>query len=90
MITARMAGALRKMTGGKEEVLLEAGDVRECIDKLERDYPGIKLKFCDENGLLLDSINIYINGDNIRDLRGLDSTLREGDEADFMSGFAAG
>ena len=90
MITARLTGTLRKLTGGKEEVLLEAGDVKECIDKLEQDYPGIRLKFCDENGLLLDTINIYINGDNIRDLQGFETTLREGDEVDFMSGFAAG
>ena len=90
MITARMTGGFRKLTGGKEEILLEAGDVKECIDKLEQDYPGIRLKFCDENGLLLDSINIYMNGDNIRDMKGLETTLREGDEVDFMSGFAAG
>jgi molybdopterin synthase sulfur carrier subunit len=90
MITARLTGGLRKLTGGKEEILLEAGDVKECIDKLEQDYPGIRLKFCDENDLLLDSINIYMNGDNIRDLQGLETTLREGDEVDFMSGFAAG
>jgi molybdopterin converting factor small subunit len=90
MITARMAGGLRKLTGGKEEILVEAGDVKECIDKLEQDYPDIKEQFCDQNGLLLDSINIYLNGDNIRDMKGLETTLREGDEVDFMSGFAAG
>ena len=90
MITARMAGGLRKLTGGKEEIFVEAGDVKECIDKLEQDYPDIKEQFCDQNGLLLDSINIYLNGDNIRDMKGLETTLREGDEVDFMSGFAAG
>jgi molybdopterin converting factor small subunit len=90
MITARLTGGFRKLTGGKEEILLEAGDVKECIDKLERDYPDVKLKFRDENGMLLDSINIYVNGDNIRDLQGFETALREGNEVDFMSGFAAG
>jgi molybdopterin converting factor small subunit len=40
--------------------------------------------------MLLDSINVYVNGDNIRDLQGLETALREGDEVDFMTGFAAG
>lgn len=90
MITARLTGGLRKLTGDNDEILFEAGDVKECIDKLEQNYPGTKRKFRDENCLLLDSINIYINGDNIRDLQGLETTLQEGDEVDFMSGFAAG
>lgn len=90
MITARLTGGFRKLTGGKEKILLEAGSINECIDKLERDYPGVKTTFCDGKGMLLDSINIYVNGNNIRDLQGLETALREGDEVDFMTGFAAG
>ena len=78
------------MTGGNDEILLEAADVNECIDKLDQKYSDTKGKFRDENRLLLDSINIYINGDNIRDLKGLETALQKGDEVDFMSGFAAG
>ena len=90
MVTARLTGGLRKLTGGNDEILLEAGDVNECIDKLEQKYSDTIGKFRDENRLLLDSINIYVNGDNIRDLKELETALREGDEVDFMSGFAAG
>ena len=90
MITARLTGGLRRLTGGNDEILLEAGDVNECIGKLEKDYPATKGKFRDENYLLLDSVNIYINGDNIRELQGLETNLQEGDEVDFMSAFAAG
>jgi len=90
MITARLTGGLRKLTGGNDEILLKAGDVNECIDKLEQKYSDTKGKFRDENRLLLDSINIYINGDNIRDLKELGTALQKGDEVDFMSGFAAG
>jgi len=90
MIIARLSGSLRKLTGGKEEIMLKAGNIKECIDKLEQDYAGIKESFCDQNGLLLDSINIYLNGDNIRDLQGLETLLQQGDQVDFISAFAAG
>ena len=90
MITVRLTGGLCKLTGGNEEILLKAGNVNECINKLEQNYPDTKEKFRDQNCRLLDSINIYINGDNILYLQGLETTLREGDEVDFMSGFAAG
>lgn len=90
MVTARMSGGFQKLTGDNEEVSLEASDVKECIDKLEQKYPGIKGKFCDENGRILDHIAVYVNGDNIGDLQGLETPLKDGDEVDFMSGFAGG
>lgn len=90
MVIARMSGGFQKLAGDNEEVSLEAGDVKECIDKLEQKYPGIKGNFCDENGRLFDHIAVYINGDNISELQGLETPLKDGDEVDFMSGFAGG
>lgn len=90
MVTARLSGELRKLTKGQEEVTLAASDIEECINNLEQQFPGAKKKFCDEKGEVLESINIYVNGDNIRSLQGLSTPLKEGDEVDFMSAFAAG
>lgn len=90
MITARLTGQLSKLSNGVEEFSFQADNIINCIDNLEQQFPGAKEKLCDENGQLYDSINVYINGDNIRSLEGLSSILKEGDEVDFMSGFAAG
>ena len=90
MVIARMSGQLRKLAGGNNEVEIEAGDVKECITNLEKQFPGIESRLCNEKGLVLESINIYVNGDNIRSLKDLSTKLKEGDEVDFMSAFAAG
>jgi molybdopterin synthase sulfur carrier subunit len=90
MVIARMSGQLRKFASGNDEVEIEAGDVKECINNLEKQFPGIESKLCNEKGLVLESINIYVNGDNIRFLKDLSTKLKEGDEVDFMSAFAAG
>jgi molybdopterin synthase sulfur carrier subunit len=90
MITARLTSGLEKLTGGNEEILLEAASIRECIEKLEQNYPGVKDKFCNENGELFDHIAVYINGDNICEMQGIETALKDGVEVDFMSGFAGG
>lgn len=90
MAIARLTGSLRRMTGDKDEIRLAAGDIKECIDKLEQYYPGIKKAICDQDGFLLDSINIFLNGDNIRHLQGLETALQQDDEVVFMSAFAGG
>lgn len=90
MITARLTSGLEKLTGGNEETLLQAATVGECIEQLEQKHPGVKDKFCDENGRLFDHIAVYINGDNICEMQGLETPLKDGDEVDFMSGFAGG
>ncbi|MDY6842696.1 MAG: MoaD family protein [Thermodesulfobacteriota bacterium] len=90
MIVARLSGELRKLTQGEEEVKLVASDVQACINNLEAQFPGVKAKFCDEKGEVLDSISIFVNGDNIHSLQGLSTPLKEGDEVDIMSAFAGG
>ncbi len=90
MVIARMSGQLRKLTNGNVEINIEAHDVKTCINNLEKQFSGIIQKLCDEKGLVLDAINIYVNGDNIRALQNLDTPLKDGDEVDFMSAFAAG
>ena len=90
MITVRLSGELRKLIDGKEEVKFVVGDIEGCINILEQQYPGVRKQFIDEKEEVRDEINIYVNGDNIRALEGLSTPLKEGDEVDFMSAFAAG
>ena len=90
MIVIRLAGQFRKLVEGKSEVELTAGDVSECISNLENNYPGVKARLYDDNGEVREYIDIYLNGDNIRSLDGLSTPLKEGDEIDILSAFAAG
>lgn len=42
---------LRDLTGGQETVTATGARVRDIIDSLERQYPGIKARLCDGDGL---------------------------------------
>lgn len=42
MVKVVVWGSLKPHTGGRAEIELDAANVRELIDKLGRDYPGLK------------------------------------------------
>ncbi|HDL07222.1 MAG TPA: molybdopterin synthase sulfur carrier subunit [Desulfobacteraceae bacterium] len=90
MALVRFAGQLRKLVNGNVELNFTASNISECIKNLDAQFPGIKENLCDNNGELLESINVYVNGDNVRYLNGLTTTLKGEDEVDIMSAFAAG
>jgi len=74
---------------GKDEIELQAETVGECVGILEKDFPDLKSEIC-ENGEVLKTINIYVNGDEISSINGLSTLLKVEDEIDIMSAFAAG
>ena len=51
----------RSLTGGRETVEVEGSTVGDCLHHLIRQYPGMKEKIFDEQGKLLNTIEIYLN-----------------------------
>ncbi len=68
---------LRRFLNNQEEVLVEGNTVGECIDDLDRKYPGFK-QLIVTNGRLLDIFEIYINQDNAYSQE-LAKPVKEGD-----------
>jgi molybdopterin synthase sulfur carrier subunit len=67
--------ALYARTGQRRSATASGNTVREVIEVLERDFPGIRFNLCYETGELRRYVNIFLNGENIRYLRGLDTPL---------------
>lgn len=89
-IKVRIPTPLQKLTQDKAEVLAEGKDIRELIEELENNFPGIKARICDEKGGLRRFINIYVNEEDIRFLE-LDKTaLKDGDEVSIIPAIAGG
>lgn len=86
----RIPTPLRKLTGGLGEVTIEAKDVTGLIDALEKSYPGLKERLCDEQGEIRRFINIYINQEDIRFQKGAQTALKEGDEVSIVPAIAGG
>ena len=81
---------LQRLTDNEAEVVVEGSDVRELIGKLEVKFPGVKARLCDENGTLRRFVNIYINEEDIRFLKGEATPLRDGDEVSIVPAIAGG
>jgi len=89
-VRVRVPTPLRKFTNGADEVSAEGGNVRSLVDDLDRNYPGLKERICDENGKIRRFVNVYVNGDDIRFLQNLETALREGDNISIVPAIAGG
>jgi molybdopterin converting factor small subunit len=81
---------LRKYTAGAELVEVDAGTVKEVIEKLEGRYPGIRNSVCDESGGLRRFINIYVDGEDVRFLENLATRANDGSEVAIVPAISGG
>ncbi|BFU91977.1 MAG: MoaD family protein [Nitrospira sp.] len=90
MIKVRIPTPLRPLTKGQGEVETKANSVVEMIEVLNSTHPGIKDRLCDETGELRRFVNIYVNEEDIRFLKGKDTSLKDGDEVSIVPAIAGG
>ncbi len=90
-ITVRIPTPLRKLTNEQDVVTLNDGSaLGEAIEELDRVYPGMKERLCDETGEIRRFVNIYVNGEDVRFLAGLGTALKAGDEVSIVPAVAGG
>ena len=89
-VRVRIPTPLRRYTGGAEEVAVDAETVSAVVEDLERKFPGIKERLCDEQGRVRRFVNVYVNGDDIRFLSSLETTVKDGDEISIVPAIAGG
>jgi molybdopterin synthase sulfur carrier subunit len=89
-IKVRIPQPLQKLTGGKELVETEGGDIRSLLLDLEKKFPGIKERICDETGKVRRFINVYVNDEDVRFLQDDKTPLKDGDEVSIIPAIAGG
>ncbi len=89
-IKVRIPTPLQKLTQNREEVSSSGETVSELIVNLEKSYPGIRERICDEQGKLRRFVNVYVNEEDIRFLKGEATLLKEGDEVSIIPAIAGG
>ncbi len=89
-VTVRIPTPLRRMTNGQAQLELDESTLSVMIDNLEASYPGFKERLIDENGDLRYFVNIYLNGEDVRFLQGLDTSTSSGDEISIVPAGAGG
>ena len=90
MVQVKIPTPLRKYTGGTGSVEAEGATVAALVDDLERRYPGIRERICDEKGEVRRFVNLFVNGEDIRFLKQLATPVKAGDEVSIVPAIAGG
>ena len=89
-VVVSLPGALRAKVGHRASVTVAGETVREIIDALERDFPGLRFNLCHETGELRPFVNVFLNRANIRYLQGLDTPVSAGTSIHIFQAVAGG
>ena len=81
---------LRKLTNDLAEVSTAGASVGEIIENLDKAFPGVKERIYDEAGEVRRFILIHVNGEDIRFLDGLKTTVADRDEVSITPALAGG
>ena len=90
MAVIRIPMPLRRLTNDADVVPSEAGTLRDAIDGLEGQFPGIKERIVDEAGEIRRFVNVYVNGEDVRFLDNVNTALKASDEVSIVPAVAGG
>ncbi len=89
-ITVKIPTQLRAVTGGEAEASVEdARTVGEVLDGLYERFEGLRERIA-EDGNLRRFVNVYVQGEDIRFLDGLETPVEDGDEVTILPAVAGG
>ena len=86
----RIPAPLRKLTKDQAVVESSGASVEEILADLEKKYPGIKERICDETGQIRRFINIFVNGEDIRFKEGAKTKIAKDAEISIIPAIAGG
>ena len=89
-VKLRIPTPLRALAGGAAELKVEGGTVSEVLATLEKEHPGFRQRIYDESGEIRRFVNIYVSGEDIRFLKGVDTPVKEGEEVSIVPAVAGG
>jgi molybdopterin converting factor small subunit len=77
MTTIRIPPTLRGEVGGERQVPAEGGTVRELLDDLITRFPGLRAQLVEDDDIA-PFVNVYVEGEDVRTLEGLDTPVATG------------
>jgi molybdopterin synthase sulfur carrier subunit len=86
----RIPTPLRKLTQNQEVVDAEGATIRELINSLDRTYPGLKERICDDQDHIRRFVNVFLNDEDVRFLKEAETPVNSGDEVSIVPAIAGG
>jgi molybdopterin converting factor small subunit len=69
---------------------MSAHSVRAALEDLQRSQSVLYRNVCDETGTVRRHLNVFVNSENVRDLDGVDTTLKPGDVLTILPAVSGG
>jgi len=88
-VTVKIPTQLRLATNGEATAEVEGSTVSEVLDALYVRFEDLRARISDENGLRR-FVNVYVGGEDIRFLDGLETAVADGDEVTILPAVAGG
>ena len=89
MSTIRIPPTLRAEAGGERQVEVAGDSVRAVLVGLTERFPALQERIW-EDGQVAEFVNVYVDGEDIRTLGGIDTPVREGSTLILLPAMAGG
>jgi len=89
-VTVKLPTQLRDAAGGNVSASVEGSTVGEALESLYASHGELRSRIADESGGLRRFVNVYLKGEDIRFLEGLDTAVADGDEVTILPAVAGG
>lgn len=90
MSTVFIPAVLRANVGGVKSLEIGGDSIRAVIDALVQRHPALKSQLLTDDGELNRFVNVYVNGQDVRYIAGLDSPVGASDEVRLLPAMAGG
>jgi sulfur-carrier protein len=88
-VNVKIPTQLREATGGESMTEVDGSTVGEVLDSLYERYGELRSRIAEDGGLRR-FVNVYVGGEDIRFLDGLDTAVEDGDEVTILPAVAGG
>ena len=88
--TLKIPSPLRRFTNGDASINVNENSIREVLNELFSKYPDIKKHLMEDDNKLRNFVNIFINGENIRQKEGLNTQVNNKSDIRIIPSIAGG
>lgn len=81
---------LRGYAGGQKTIAVEGGTVGEALGALTTQYPNLRPHLFADDGHLRSFVNVYLNDEDVRYLKYVDTPLSAADKLSIVPSVAGG
>jgi sulfur-carrier protein len=89
-VTIKLPTQLRDAAGNRTEASVDGATVGEALSSLYTQHAELRTRIADDGGALRRFVNVYLGGEDIRFLDGLDTPVSDGDELTILPAVAGG